>query len=858
MTTPATSATPPSAPRPELAAGSTPPDWLDAYAPPGGHYDEFKTPGGAIRPAWTKLAAALKALPPGELARRGDSLRHLIQENGITYNVYGDGENTARPWGMDILPMMLEWAEWQKIETALRQRVQLLNLILHDLYGPQTLLEERRLPPQLVLGNPAFLRPCHGFTPPDGIYVHVYGADLARSPDGQWWVLSDRLDAPSGIGYALENRSLTTRVLSDWLRDQRVARLEPFFQTLRASFEKLVVRRTENPRIVLLTPGPANETYFEQSFLARNQGFPLVEGGDLTVRADRVYLKTLAGLRPVDLILRRVDSDFCDPLELRSDSVLGVPGLLQAARAGQVTFANSLGAGLLEAAGLCPFLPALCRHLLGEELKMPSVATWWCGQPRELSYVLEHLDELILQPSFPQPTRPYVVGPRLSSAERDRWRDRLRAEPAAWCARERVALATTPVIADHRLAPRLFHLRSFLVASGNEYHAMPGGLTRIPAEADLVSVSMQRGGLSKDTWVLPPPERPALFEVTVPPPGPVKLRRQTADLPSRVAENLYWLGRYLERADGQARILRVLANVLIEEGPATDPASIRPLFQAALPGQPTPALIAGTPPAFDLPAAERCLRSLLWEPTLPCSLAVNSLRLEKSAYRVKERLSGDAWNLLARLQTLRRPIAEPAALTGGIHAELADVIMLLSAVSGLVMENVTRGYGWRFLDLGRRLERGLHVAHLLQHALAQPGPLSPALLQNVLLSCDSLLTYRRRYLTNLQIVPLFDLLACDEANPRSLAFQLHAVREHVEALPHASGEEPPHTPERLALTIFSQVRLADARLLAHEDASGSRPALAGFLGPIARDLAALSIALGQVYFAHGDVPESAS
>ncbi|MGA2052056.1 MAG: circularly permuted type 2 ATP-grasp protein, partial [Opitutales bacterium] len=519
------------------------------------------------------------------------------------------------------------------------------------------------LPPQLVLGNPAFLRPCHGLTPPDGIFINVYAADLARSPDGQWWVLSDRLDAPSGIGYALENRTLTTRVLSDWQRDLRVARLEGFFQTLRTSFEKLVARRTESPRIVLLTPGPANETYFEHSFLARNQGFPLVEGGDLIVRSDRVYLKTLAGLRPVDLILRRVDSDFCDPLELRSDSLLGVPGLLQSARAGRVALANGLGAGLLESAGLSPFLPALCRHLLGEELKMPSVATWWCGQPHELNYVLEHLDELILQPPVPQTNPPKFVGPPL-----------------------------TPRASARR--------SSFLVANGSEYHAMPGGLARIPAEADLISVSMQRGGLSKDTWVLPPPEKPTLFETTTPPAGPVKLRRQTADLPSRVAENLFWLGRYLERADGQARVLRVLASVLTEEGTATDPATIRPLFQTLLPGEPLPVLISGNPPVFDLAAAERSLRSLLWNTKLSCSLAVNSTRLEKSAYRVKERLSGDAWNLVSRLQRLRRPSPEAVAPGGDLHTELADIIVLLSAISGLIMENITRGYGWRFLDLG--------------------------------------------------------------------------------------------------------------------------------------------------------------
>jgi uncharacterized circularly permuted ATP-grasp superfamily protein/uncharacterized alpha-E superfamily protein len=830
-------------------SGSRPAGLLDAYAPLEGRHDEFKTPTGEIRPMWQKLAEALAASPGNDLSRRGEQLRRLIQDNGITYNVYGDPENTARPWGMDLLPMLLEWREWEKLETALAQRARLFNLILQDLYGPQTLLEQRILPPALVLGNPAFLRPCHGFTPPQGVFVPVYAADLARAPNGQWWVLADRLDAPSGIGYALENRFLATRVLSDWFRDNRIARLTGFIQTLRESFEQMVARHADDSRIALLTPGPANETYFEHSFLARNLGFPLVEGGDLVVRNQRVFLKTLSGLQPVELILRRVDSDFCDPVELRADSLLGVPGLLQAVRAGNVTVANALGAGVLESPAIAPFLPALCRHLLGEKLKIPTLASWWCGQPRELNYVLEHLDSLILQPVFNQSAGERVIGPRLSTTERDHWRDRLRAEPGAWCAREWVALATTPVFEDGRITPRHFQMRALLAAKGADYHTMPGGLTRIPSESDDLSVSMQRGGRSKDTWVLLPPEVPLVADIGPPLAAPPKARRQTGDLPCRVADNLYWLGRYLERSEGQARALRLLAGVLFEEGIATDPAAVLPFFEIFALTDARHLLWAGDRSMLDIAAAEKHLCALVWDPAQPLSLAANAARLERAAYRVKERLSSDAWTLLGQLQLLK-PRAPGAGGLDEAMGELGHTVGLLAAISGLMMENMTRGYGWRFLDLGRRIERGLNIARLLRNALARPGPPPPTLLHNLLVCCDSLMTHRRRYLTNLQLGPVLDLLALDEANPRGLAYQLQIIREHVEALPLAEGENAAGRPTaRLALALFSAARMVDAQELARENAYGARPALDEFFGVVARDLGNLSDALAQTYFA---------
>src|SRR5882724_10182404 len=365
-----------------------------------GIYDEMALGQNELRPHWKNFAASLDRLGRNEIAVRWENARRIIREHGVTYNVYGDPQGMDRPWELDIVPLLIPPEEWRRIEPGLTQRAKLFNLILADLYGPQRLLREGLLPPPLVFGNPAFLRPCHGIRPPQDIYLHLHAADLARAPDGQWWVLADSMQAPSGTGYALENRIVLSRILPDEFRDCQVQRLASFFRIQRDTLRNLAPHNRDNPSVVLLTPGPYNETYFEHDYLARYLGFTLVEGGDLTVRDSKVFIKTLEGLRPVDVILRRVDDSFCDPLELRGDSFLGVAGLLEAVRAGNVTVANALGSGLVETPAFLAFLPSLCRHLLGEELKLPSVATWWCGQPKEQQYVIDHLDEIVVKSAF--------------------------------------------------------------------------------------------------------------------------------------------------------------------------------------------------------------------------------------------------------------------------------------------------------------------------------------------------------------------------------------------------------------------------------------------------------------------------
>ena len=467
-----------------------------------GHWDEAFTPAGMPRRQWRDLAVAIGEMGQEQWRRAWQSGQQLIRANGTSFNVGGELHPSERSWPLDPIPLVIDEREWAEIERAIVQRATLLNSVLADLYGPQRLLREQRIPAALALANPHFLRPCHGIQPRSGVFLHSYAADMARSPDGRWWITSDRTQAPTGLGYSLENRLVSARTLSHVFSSFRLRQLARFFDVRRDALLNLAASQQHNPRIVLLTPGPHGETYFEHSLLAGHWGFPLVEGGDLAVRDNRVYLKTLTGLDPVDLIVRRLDGDFCDPLEVRGDSLLGVPGLLQAARSGNVTIENALGSGALEAPGYMAFLPGLCRHLLGEELRLPSVATWWCGQAESRRYVLEHLNELVIRPSFPRSHRNLELPASMIPILRQHLIDRIEAAPERYVAQEQVALSTAPVYTEEGLTARHVVLRVFAAWDGSSYTVLPGGLTRVSREARSPAVSLHNGGGTKDTWGL--------------------------------------------------------------------------------------------------------------------------------------------------------------------------------------------------------------------------------------------------------------------------------------------------------------------------------------------------------------------
>jgi uncharacterized circularly permuted ATP-grasp superfamily protein/uncharacterized alpha-E superfamily protein len=834
------------------------------YDGPPQFRDEMVDPEGGLRPHWWTFLRALNELGFSEVTRRWEDARQLIREHGVTYNVYGDPRGLGRPWVLDPVPLLISAEDSDALQAGLVQRARLLELILADLYGPQMLLHSGLLPPELVFEHPGFLRPCHGVYPSAGRFLHLYAANLARAPDGQFWVLGDRTQAPSGAGYVLENRLVLSRMLPDVLPDCQVQRLARYFLTVRETLRELAPHHRDNPRVVLLTPGPYNETYFEHAFLAQYLGYTLVEGGDLTVRGDRVFLKLLGGLQPVDVILRRLDDDFCDPLQLRRDSFLGAPGLVQAVRAGNVAVANPLGSGLVETPALMAFLPKLCMQLLGEPLKMPSVSSWWCGDPTARDHVLTNLRRLVIKPTFPSSGVEPIFGEKLSRDQLQTLADRIRARPRDYVGQEQLALSTAPVLADGRLRPRRFVFRAFLAAARDSFVVMPGGLTRTAAEPDSLVVSMQQGGGSKDTWVLSAgPVSP--FSLLPSPGRPTELSRDD-DLPSRAADNLHWLGRYVERAEGCARLVRGILVRLTEKSGLADVPELPALLRALTHQGMTYPGFVGLAAEARLADPEEELFSIVYDGARPGSLQWTLDALQRVSRTVRDRLSSDTWRVLNRLKLQElearaselskeaAAISEEPPATAGTLSDLLesieDLVISLTAFSGLAMESMTRGPGWRFLELGRQLERAAHTISLLKCTLTKVGGGEGPLLEALLEIAESSMTYRRRYLSSVQAAPVLDLLLADETNPRSLAFQFVAMAEHVEHLPHDDSQPHSTTEQQVAMAALTDLRLANIDGLARATDEGLRRNLDELLTRLGKQIPLLSDKITQNYLTH--------
>ena len=816
------------------------------YAHTAGVFDEMRAPNGQPRPHFETLLAELDSLGTEEIRRRRDACEQIIHEQGITYTVYGDSHGAERPWELDPIPLVISQQEWRGVETALIQRATLINRILADSYGKQDLIRTACLPPALIFAQPDFLRPVHGLTPPDGTFLHFYAADLARSPDGRWWVVSDRTQIPTGAGYALANRLVTSRIFPEAFRSCRVQRLAGFFREMQDSLAALATRRTDNPRVVVLTPGAFNETYFEQAYLARYLGYTLVEGQDLTVRDDRVFLKTIGGLEPVDVILRRVDDDFCDPLELRKDSMLGVPGLIEAARAGNVAVANALGSGLLQSPAFKAFLPGLCKHVLGEKLLMPSVATWWCGQKTAENYVLSHLDKLTVKPAFRSHRR--VASEVLSD---DELRARIRFQPHLWVAQERVALSTAPSWDRAGLVAKRAVMRVYLVATPGGYKVMPGGLARTAFGGDARLVSMQHGGASKDTWVLS--DRP-VEEVTLLQGGGrnVELRRVGNNLPSRLADNFCWLGRYAERLDATARLLRAtLIRFSPERSGARMPHLIPLLQTLERQGQLGEKL---TEHARNPEALEADLLGAIFDPARTDSLRQISERVQRLAIAVRDRTSNDVWRVLSQFEEcLNLPDTGRPMLAADAIPVLNRLLQLIASFYGLARENMTRAQGWRFIDMGQRMERSLYLCTLLDCALRSPEADNPSVLEAVLEFADSTLTYRSRYTLVPNIAAVYDLVLLDGTNPRSLLFQLLQLEKHFDRLPQEGRTALPSPGQRVIISTVARVRLLDPRELFHAKGPWHEGETGNVIRQVAANLPRLSEAIAVNYFVHSAI-----
>jgi uncharacterized circularly permuted ATP-grasp superfamily protein/uncharacterized alpha-E superfamily protein len=774
---------------------------IAGYRPLDGVFDEMMDGTGRVRAHWQPFLAMLAALGGDEINRRFAAADRYLRDSGVFYRVYEDAAGIERPWPLSHVPLIIEPGEWRQLEAGLIQRAELLEAVLADSYGPGTLTRDGRLPAALIAGNPEFLRPLVDVAPPGGAHLRFYAVDVGRGADGRWWVLNDRAQAPSGAGYAIENRLALSRAIPDIYRRARVERVAPFFQALQA--ELFSLNRRDDARIGLLTPGPMNETYFEHAYLARYLGLLLVEGEDLSVQDDGVFIRTVSGLRRTEVLLRRIDADFADPLELNAASRLGVAGLLQAVRDGKIVIVNALGAGLVEARALLAFLPALAPVVLGAELKISNVATWWLGRADMREAMLGKLDSMVVAAAFTEQLADTslgseILGARLDEAQRRSLLQSINDRGIDYVLQEAVTLSSMPVWRDGRLQPRPFTLRLFLARIGERWQVLPAGFVRIADDLDARAVSLQRGAATADAWVLA--HGPVAETTLLPTAERMSVQRASGLLPSRAADNLFWVGRYVERAEATLRLVRAIINRVAEADDAAAPV-IGTIAATLAAWDAIPTGGGAAPATFTARAA---LTSTDLDGALP--RLVGAARSAASA--IRDRFSPDAWRAINDLAKLLAAPLTAVPTESAIAERVEAALRIIAALSGLAQENMTQLAGWRFLELGRRIERALLTCRLMR-ALAKPGTVDGEL--DVLLElADSQITYRQRYIMIAAPTPVIDLIMLDPNNPRSVVFQLDRIETHLRALPRRSNSGRLSPVQQIAASIATHLRTADA------------------------------------------------
>ncbi len=786
-------------PNPSSTSGNA--DWsalLRAWAATAGHFDELR--GGhsqEISPVWQQFFEQSEALVSRDLDQRFGNLQRQVRDNGVTYNVYADQEGPQRPWSLDLFPLLVDAQSWQHIEAGVSQRMKLLEAVMADVYGPQHFLQQGLLPPALVQGHPGYLRAMHGVLPAGGVFLHVAAFDLARGPDGLWWLIGQRCQAPSGLGYLLENRLAVSRQFPQAFQGMRVQRLAATYRALMESLKTLSPAGAQ-AHLALLTPGPYNETYFEHAYLARYLGLTLVEGSDLIVRDERLYLKTLKGLVPIDGLLKRVDDQYLDPLELRADSTLGVPGLLQAIRAGNVLVANAPGSAFLESPAMLGFLPALARHVLQQELRLPALPTWWCGERSAMDEVLPRLDQHTVKPTYSgsalHENFDSVMGRKLSQSALDTWAGRILRQGEDHTIQAYLPLSQMPTWhsgsgnSSGQLQPKSTVLRVFAVSDGRDadgqprWRILPGGMARV-AGTNVDLTTMQRGSSSADVWALTEGEvdTTTLLTANQTPRVPPQRKRLVT---SRAAENLYWLGRYTERAENSVRLARLSLEYLGGEDQNLAPL-LNWLTQMAINNT---LVLPSVPSALQARRVfERSLIASLGSTDGATSVGFNLRALKMAAAAVRERLSQEHWNIIVRAE--EELFSSCAAdYARGDYSSVSALRVLksssdyLAAITGAQTDRMTRDDGWRLLSIGRHIERLAFLAHALERGFALGTLVTDAGFEAMLNLFDSTITYRAQYQQSRDLLLLTDLLVQDRDNPRSLAWVAHTLRGRLSKL----------------------------------------------------------------------------
>ncbi len=821
------------------------------YVPPPGVFDEAMNAAGEVRAEWKPLIRQLQDLGEDSLRKRWQQAQAQIERDGVTFNPHDEDAQVSRPWMLDAIPMVLSHTEWSGLTARLEQRARVLEAMLADLFGDQILLKEKILPPEVLFGHPGWYPSYQNLHKSGQQHLTCCATDLARAPDGEWWATGDRTRSPFGLGYVLENRIVTSRMLSNVMRKFPVSRLANFYAELKEQLRQLASRFKDNPRIVLWTKGPQSRAYFEDSYLARYLGYTLAEGDDVAVRDGRVQLLTLGGILPVEVLLRRLDDDDCDSVELNPFSRCGVSGLLEVIRSGRVASANALGSRLAESPVFLPYLPAIAKRLLGEELKMPSVATWWCKDARPRDYVLQNLHRMQIRSAFRMADDPPLVGHALSEKQRQELTAKIKAKPELYVGQELLARSTTPVLTDQGLEPWYVGLRTFLVSNDSGFTTLPGGLARVSTDSDSLNFTMRDGERSQDVWVLTEDqsEHVTLLESST---TMIEPRRSGSELPSRVADNFFWLGRYVERAEQTSRLLQALFNSL-ESEEADGPENTPLLRVLAHHGQ--------IDPDHVVPELSRTVSDVI-STLMPAMLDTQrgmSLRScvnesVRTAIRVRDRIPRDMWRAADRMNSLFLAAAGRDPSSVDALALLEETLASLSSFTGLVSEGMTRTLGWRFLDLGRRIERCWQTVVLLQNFFCKHRSDDVETLESLLTVTSSLITYRNRYLSTFQIPVVLDLLVTDTTNPRSILYQLSLINEHLDAMPGKDSRALLNPEQKLALSMMSEIRLIDIYALGQLDSTGKRPQLNKLLGNLEQQLPMLSDAVSSRFLIHAGLP----
>jgi uncharacterized circularly permuted ATP-grasp superfamily protein/uncharacterized alpha-E superfamily protein len=748
--------------------------------------------GPSLSPSWTTFFNFLGTDGFHDLNHRTTNLRRQISDNGVTYNVYADANGPQRPWSLDLFPLIISGDEWAGIEAGIGQRTRLLNAVMADVFGPQTLLHQGLLPAALVQGHPGYLRAMQGVQPAGGMFLHIAAFDMAKGPDGKWWVVSQRTQAPSGLGYLLENRLSISMLFPEAFRGMNVARLADSYESLVNSMKALspVADSHDTARIVLLTPGPYNETYFEHAYLARYLGLTLVEGSDLLVRHEKLYLKTLQGLEPVHGILKRMDDEFLDPLELRADSTLGVPGLLQVIRAGNVQVANAPGSAFLESPALLGFLPALSERLLGETLSLPSLSTWWCGEQAVMQDMLAQLKNCVIKPTFPGSGMASVIGHTLSQRGLDEWADRMLRNGEHYTVQAYMPLAQTPTWQGEKIAPRSAMLRVFALPDGiGGWRVLPGGLARLAGKNENIA-SMQRGGSSADVWALTPHNsqaEPASTSLPTPhEPALPLLRKQPVT--SRAAENLFWLGRYTERAENSLRLAQITLQSLAGEDQSSQPLLAWIGQMAAKHGL----VLHDVPTATQAKRVfERSLIAGLADVATQASVGFNLRALKSAASAVRERLSREQWQVIVQMEQdffRRCDLFMPGHQARHDYSSIEALRALeatshyLAAITGTQTDRMMRDDGWRLMSIGRHIERLATLSDALAAGFETKAVFEASGFSAIVALFDSTITFHAQYQQRRDLPALLDLLVRDLDNPRSLSWVVKTLRGRLRKL----------------------------------------------------------------------------